>query len=95
MYASRVGMVAVITAGLGGGVVVSGADGASPCGAHGVYASAGGSGSCTYTIVGEDTFTPPAGFTSVQVVAVGAPGGNGGLYDSSSANGARAGSERS
>ncbi len=71
MYASRVGMVAVIAAGLGGGVVVSGADGASPCGAHGVYASAGGSGSCTYTIVGEDTFTPPAGFTSVQVVAAG------------------------
>jgi hypothetical protein len=91
VYASRVGMVAVIAAGLGGGVVVSGADGASPCGAHGVYASAGGSGSCTYTIVGEDTFTPPAGFTSVQVVAVGAPGGNGGLYDSSSANGAPGG----
>jgi hypothetical protein len=91
MLASRVGVLVILGAlELLGGAVGS-ADAATPCGANGVLSGAGTHFSCEYTTVGEDTFSVPAGLTSVSVVAIGAPGGNGGLYDSASADGAPGG----
>jgi hypothetical protein len=46
----------------------------SPCGSSGVLSSSGATQTCTYTTTGEDTFTVPAGATSVHVVAVGGEG---------------------
>ena len=49
-----------------------------PCGATGVFSSAAGTDSCTYTSAGtEDTFSVPAGLTSTAVTLVGAGGGGG------------------
>jgi len=91
MLASRVGVLVILGAlELLGGAVGS-ADAATPCGANGVLSGAGTHFSCEYTTVGEDTFSVSAGLTSVSVVATGAPGGNGGLYDSASADGAPGG----
>jgi hypothetical protein len=52
---------------------------AEPCGTSGVLSGSAADGvRCTYTTQGtEDTFTVPAGVTSVSVTAVGAPGGTG------------------
>jgi hypothetical protein len=67
---------AVIVAG-----ATSAADGSSgPCGSTGLFASAGSTDSCTYTAIGEDTFTVPAGVTSLSVTAVGARGSAGSGY---------------
>lgn len=35
---------------------------------------------CTYSTVGETTFTVPSGVTQLTVTAIGAPGGSGGVY---------------
>ncbi len=43
----------------------------APCGANG----SSGTDTCTYTSVGQDTFTVPAGVTTIQVTAIGAAGG--------------------
>jgi hypothetical protein len=48
---------------------------ANPCGSLGTRTAAG---TCTYTTVGEDSFTVPAGVTSLHVVAVGVAGSAGG-----------------
>jgi hypothetical protein len=52
----------------------------SPCGTSGVYSSAGATATCTYTsgFYGglTDTFTVPAGVSSLDVVAAGAAGGS-------------------
>jgi hypothetical protein len=69
-----------------GGVVFGGVSGASaisttPCG-NGSFSSSGSPGStatCTYTTLGSDAFTVPAGVSSLDVTAVGASGGAG--YD--------------
>ncbi len=91
MHGSRIVMLVVLAAfGLLGDAVVS-ADAATPCGADGVLSSVGTQFACAYTSVGEDTFSVPAGVTSVSVAAVGAPGGNGGLSGSASADGAPGG----
>jgi len=52
-----------------------GALAASPCGATGVLTTAGLTETCTYTTTGEDTFTVPAGVSSLHVIAVGGQGG--------------------
>ncbi|KPI13568.1 hypothetical protein OK006_11001 [Actinobacteria bacterium OK006] len=44
-----------------------------PCGTNGTFSGS----TCTYTTTGEDTFTVPAGVTSIHVVADGAAGGFG------------------
>ncbi len=46
-----------------------------PCGATGALSGGGGS-TCTYTVVGSDTFTVPAGVTQATIVAIGGKGGN-------------------
>jgi hypothetical protein len=51
------------------------ADSPSPCGARGVL-SGGGPFTCTYTTIGSDTFTVPAGVTQADVVVVAAAGGS-------------------
>ena len=52
------------------GVPAQQADAQSPCGTTGTFNGS----TCTYTTAGEDTFTVPAGVTSVHVVADGAAG---------------------
>ncbi|HET9255798.1 MAG TPA: hypothetical protein VFO16_11410, partial [Pseudonocardiaceae bacterium] len=47
---------------------------AGPCGTTGVLAPTGDM--CTYTTIGSDTFTVPAGVSSVDIVAVGGQGGH-------------------
>ncbi len=46
-----------------------------PCGSAGVYSSTATTVTCTYASTGEDTFTAPAGVTTVHVDAVGGSGG--------------------
>jgi hypothetical protein len=48
---------------------------ASPCGTAGVLSASGATQTCTYTGSGQDTFTVPAGVSSLHVVAVGGLGG--------------------
>jgi hypothetical protein len=48
---------------------------ASPCGSAGVLSMSGGTQTCMYTSTGQDTFTVPAGVSSLHVVAVGGLGG--------------------
>ena len=48
-----------------------------PCGSTGLFTSTGTTVTCTYATTGEDTFSVPAGVTSVHVDAV---GGSGGAY---------------
>ncbi|MFD7557726.1 Ig-like domain-containing protein [Streptomyces sp. NPDC059835] len=55
---------------------------ASPCGAGGVFTTA--APTCTYSAVGTDTFTVPAGVTSVTVDLFGAEGGSAAGYVSPS-----------
>ena len=59
-------------------LVGAAADAALPCGTTGVFSTSGsGPGStdtCTYTTAGQDSFTVPAGVSSLQVVAVGGQG---------------------
>ena len=50
--------------------------GFQPCGTHGVLS--GTTDTCTYTTAGQDSFTMPAGVSSLQVIAVGGAGGRGG-----------------
>ena len=58
------------------GLIVPGvAAAASPCGTGGVFSTSGSTASCSYTSPGQDTFTVPAGVSSLQVVAVGGQGG--------------------
>jgi uncharacterized repeat protein (TIGR01451 family) len=47
------------------------------CGSTGTPSTAGTTAACAYTASGQDTFTVPAGVTSVDVTAVGAGGGIG------------------
>jgi hypothetical protein len=61
-------------AGAGLGATAS-ADPPNPCGATGVL-SGSGPFTCTYSVVGSDTFTIPSGVTQAAVVAVGGKGGN-------------------
>lgn len=44
--------------------VVGVASAASPCGASGVFSTAGPTATCTYTSAGQDMFTVPAGSTA-------------------------------
>src|SRR5262245_47135012 len=46
-----------------------------PCGSNGVYS---GGNTCTYTAGGTDTFTVPAGVSTINMVLVGGKGGAGG-----------------
>ena len=74
----------VAVVGLAGGCAaafgpVAGASAAAPCGSAGTLSSSGATATCTYTGAGQDTFTVPAGVTSLKVTAVGAAGGGGGL----------------
>lgn len=77
----RVGLAKLVAAAVIGGAVtlglgVPGALAAGPCGSSGVFALSGSTASCSYAYSGgEDTFTVPAGFSSLGVTAVGAPGG--------------------
>jgi hypothetical protein len=48
-----------------------------PCGSAGVLSRSGPTLTCTYTTVGEDSFSVPSGIPSVSVTAVGGPGGDG------------------
>ena len=58
----------------GSGALASG----GPCGSYGVYSASGASASCAYSKQGyEDTFAVPAGVATLNVLAVGAPGGEG------------------
>jgi hypothetical protein len=54
----------------------------TPCGITGVFSVQGTTSSCTYTTVGEDTFTVPEGVGALSVLAVGGRGAPGGAYDS-------------
>jgi hypothetical protein len=52
----------------------------SPCGTTGIYSLSGDTATCTYSYPStsaEDTFTVPAGVSTLVVTAVGAPGGAG------------------
>ena len=70
-------VVVLVEAGsFAGGPAVASA--AAPCGTNGVFSQSGSTASCTYTTTGQDTFTVPAGVSSLQVTAVGAAGGVGG-----------------
>jgi hypothetical protein len=64
-------MAATALAGPGPWVVALAAD-TGPCGSTGVLTNAT---TCTYTTIGSDTFTVPAGVNSVVVDVVGAQGG--------------------
>ncbi len=78
MRRSRVLWLLLLALALLGSVTASArADGSGPCGEHGVLASVGLTFSCTYVGTGEDDFNVPSGVPNVDVVAVGAPGGNG------------------
>jgi hypothetical protein len=52
-----------------------------PCGTNGVLTTLGSTATCTYTLTGEDTFTVPAGVSSLHIVAIGGKGGDGGSGD--------------
>jgi Glycine rich protein len=50
---------------------------AAPCGTSGVFSQLGSTATCTYTYTGsEQMFTTPQGVLSLEVEAVGAPGGS-------------------
>jgi hypothetical protein len=66
---------AVALAGAAGFGTPASADAPSPCGATGVL-SGTDPFTCTYSVVGSDTFTVPAGITKADFVVVGAKGGN-------------------
>ena len=69
------------------GVVLpaSQASAAAPCGAAGSF---NGTETCTYTAVGADTFTVPAGVTTLTIVAIGGGGAGGNsVYGASAGNG--------
>jgi len=66
--------VGVLAAAIGVGATAV-ADAPAVCGATGTI-SGGGPFTCTYTVVGSDTFTVPGGASQVDVVAVGGKGGN-------------------
>jgi hypothetical protein len=77
---ARGGRVLAALAGLAAGLGAIGVAGASPadvgpCGATGVL-SGSGPFTCTYTMVGSDTFTVPAGITQGDFAVVGAQGGH-------------------
>ncbi len=85
------GLTAVTTAGVTS-LVATPASAAGPlCGTTGVQSVSGGTTTCTYTTVGEDTFNVPTGVSSLDITAVGAdgtpgaPGGAGGDGASASA----------
>src|SRR5580698_3454831 len=79
-----VGLIMVFSAAFAVAVSWSGptAEAASTCGTSGTMSTSGTHFSCTYTVSSnsglEDSFTVPAGVTSLDVVAVGAAGGAGG-----------------
>lgn len=56
------------------------------CGSRGTLTAPS---TCSYTMLGEDFFTVPAGVTSLHVVADGARGGSGGTGDASGGTGAQ------
>lgn len=74
-YAGAAVLGGVVLGGTGLLTPVAAASAAAPCGARGVLSQAGASDTCTYTTVGEDSFTAPAGTSAVQVVVRGAAGG--------------------
>ncbi|HEU0318426.1 MAG TPA: hypothetical protein VFR49_13910, partial [Solirubrobacteraceae bacterium] len=47
-----------------------------PCGATGVLSTDGTTLTCTYSVVGSDVFTVPAGVTQASILATGATGGH-------------------
>jgi hypothetical protein len=51
------------------------ASAADSCGEHGVFSLSGATATCTYTTVGQDTFTLPKEVGEIRVVAVGGAGG--------------------
>jgi hypothetical protein len=73
------GFAAVLASGLAFGA--SAALAASPCGTSGIFTATATGGSCTYSNAQNtglsDTFTVPAGVSSITVVAVGGKGGDG------------------
>ena len=77
------GVVGVVALGAGAGT----GSASGPCGG-GVLTQAAPTATCTYTSAGEDTFSVPAGVTSLNVVAVGAPG-EAGLPGGAGGQGAR------
>jgi hypothetical protein len=52
----------------------------TPCGITGEFSMQGTTSSCTYTTVGEDTFTVPEGVSALSALAVGGRGAPGGDY---------------
>jgi hypothetical protein len=71
-------VVAVLLSGVAMAVGLAGVgSAASPCGSAGVLSTSGATQTCTYTATGEDSFTVPAGVSSLHVVAVGGVGGGG------------------
>jgi len=76
-YSLCVGVVVCVGAmaamALGAAVSPPGAAGVAPCGATGVLTN---SATCVYSTVGSDTFTVPAGVSSVVLNVVGAQGGH-------------------
>jgi hypothetical protein len=76
------GWRSLVVVGLAGGCVAAIgpaaiASAAAPCGSAGTLSSSGATTTCTYTGAGQDTFTVPAGVSSLNVTAVGASGGRG------------------
>jgi hypothetical protein len=76
------GWRSLVVVGLAGGWVAAFgpaaiASAAAPCGSTGTMSSSGATTTCAYKGAGQDTFTVPAGVTSVNVTAVGASGGRG------------------
>ncbi len=67
------GVAAVAAAAAAGSAATAGP---APCGATGALSSAGSTLTCTYSTVGSDVFTVPAGVTQASVVATGATGGH-------------------
>ena len=83
------GSLVVAAGGLAAAVGLAGvASAAVVCGSTGTPSTAGTTAACTYTTSGQDTFTVPAGVTSVDVTAVGAGGGIGGNSNASAGPGA-------
>lgn len=82
------GLSAAIALILGASSPASGATGLAPCGSGehaGVLSISGQEYTCTYTRAGEEVFNLPSGAgRTVDVTAVGAPGGRGGDYSGGS-----------
>ena len=67
------GAVGLVVASVGLAVAPTAATATAPCG-NGVLSTSGTQSTCTYTSLGEDAFSVPAGVTVLKVLAVGASG---------------------